>query len=48
MAITPSGVQALTDAGHTVWVESGAGIESGFSDEEYLRAGARLVTRKEA
>ena len=48
VAITPAGVQALTDAGHTVLVESGAGIESGFSDEEYLRAGARLVTREEA
>ncbi|WP_022881714.1 alanine dehydrogenase [Gryllotalpicola ginsengisoli] len=43
VAITPSGVDALVGAGHTVVVESGAGLGSSISDEEYAAAGAELV-----
>ncbi|HEX7455818.1 MAG TPA: alanine dehydrogenase [Gallionella sp.] len=43
VALAPSGVAALVAAGHTVWVESGAGLGSGFSDEQYLTAGAQLA-----
>lgn len=43
VSVTPDGVQALSAAGHTVWVESSAGEGSGFSDEDYRKAGARLA-----
>src|SRR5665811_481691 len=43
VALAPSGVAALVAAGHAVWVESGAGLGSGFSDEQYLTAGAQLA-----
>lgn len=43
---TPSGVKALTDAGHQVLVESGAGAAIGFSDAMYRGAGARLDNRE--
>ena len=42
VAVTPAGVESLVAAGHEVVVEQGAGEGSGFPDEEYLRAGARL------
>jgi alanine dehydrogenase len=40
VGLTPAGAGALVRAGHTVSVEPGAGAESGFADEDYLRAGA--------
>ena len=39
----PGGVRALTEAGHTVLVETKAGAGSGFSDDEYRQAGAEVV-----
>jgi alanine dehydrogenase len=43
VGVTPSGVKALTDAGHTVLVETQAGALSGFPDAEYQNAGAEMV-----
>jgi alanine dehydrogenase len=43
VGLTPAGVLALTQAGHTVYVERNAGREAGFSDEDYRRAGAQVV-----
>lgn len=43
VAITPAGVSALTKAGHKVIVEKNAGIGSGISDEEYIKAGAEMA-----
>jgi alanine dehydrogenase len=43
VGLTPAGVRALTDAGHTVNVERGAGAGSGFEDGLYERAGARII-----
>ena len=43
VAQVPSGVAALIAAGHSVRVESGAGLGSGFSDEQYLNAGAHIA-----
>jgi len=40
---TPTGVDAFVRDGHKVLVEKGAGEGSGFSDEEYRRAGAEIV-----
>ncbi|EKP93855.1 alanine dehydrogenase [Thermaerobacter subterraneus] len=48
VALTPAGVHALVREGHTVWVERGAGEGSGFSDDDYARAGARLAPEPEA
>jgi len=43
VALVPAGVAALVAAGHSVCVESGAGLGSGFSDEQYLNAGAHIA-----
>ncbi|MCO5069493.1 MAG: alanine dehydrogenase [Kiritimatiellae bacterium] len=44
VAGTPAVVRALVSAGHTVLVQQGAGVGSGFSDEQYRDAGATLVS----
>ena len=43
VGVTPAGVKALTEAGHTVLVETQAGAQSGFPDDEYQNAGAEIV-----
>jgi alanine dehydrogenase len=43
VALRPVGAQLLTEDGHQVLVQSGAGRGSGLTDEEYARAGAVLV-----
>ncbi|MGI8614566.1 MAG: alanine dehydrogenase [Nocardioidaceae bacterium] len=43
VAITPSGVHELTAHGHEVVVEAAAGIGSSIRDEEFARAGARIL-----
>ncbi|HSG15294.1 MAG TPA: alanine dehydrogenase [Anaerolineae bacterium] len=43
VGLTPAGVLGLTQAGHTVYVERGAGAGAGFSDEDYRRAGSQIV-----
>lgn len=49
IALPPSGVGELVRHGHTVYVESGAGAGSAFSDDEYVAAGAKMVfTAEEA
>jgi alanine dehydrogenase len=45
VGLTPAGVRALTDAGHQVFIEKGAGEGSGFSDEQYIRAGGKILDR---
>ena len=47
VAMTPQGVDALVDHHHRVLIEKSAGEGSGFSDQEYQKAGATLVDRKE-
>jgi alanine dehydrogenase len=42
VAITPSGVHDLVAHGHTVTVQSGAGVGSSIPDEEYVAAGASI------
>lgn len=48
VSVTPDGAQALANRGHQVWVEPSAGIGSGYSDEDYQRAGAAIAGSKEA
>lgn len=43
VGMTPAGVQALCENGHTVFVETAAGFGSGFADEEYTSAGAEIL-----
>lgn len=43
VALTPAGVRTLVQRGSQVMVEAGAGIGSGFSDEEYRAAGADIA-----
>jgi alanine dehydrogenase len=43
VALVPAGVESLAAAGHTVVLEHGAGLGSGFEDEQYQRAGAEIV-----
>lgn len=45
VAIVPGGVETLVHLGHEVIIEKGAGLGSGFSDEEYTRAGAKISHR---
>jgi len=43
VGLTPSGVKVLAKDGHEVLVEKGAGIGAGYGDEEYAKAGAKLI-----
>ncbi len=43
VAMTPGGIRQLIEYGHGVFVQSGAGLGSGFSDEQYRSAGAKIV-----
>jgi alanine dehydrogenase len=43
VAITPAGVHDLVAHGHEVYVQSGAGIGSSITDEQYSAAGAHIV-----
>lgn len=43
VGMTPSGVQEMTRRGHVVYVQASAGVNSGFSDEAYTAAGAKIL-----
>ncbi len=43
VGLTPAGVNALTGAGHEVYVQKTAGDGSGFADEQYANAGGKLL-----
>lgn len=43
VALTPAGASELIKHGHTVYVQSTAGLGSGFSDQEYVEAGAKVL-----
>ena len=43
VGLTPGAVRVLTEKGHRVYVEDGAGIEAGFDNRTYERAGATVV-----
>jgi alanine dehydrogenase len=43
VGLTPAGVNALVNAGHEVFVQRSAGEGSGFSDEQYNKAGGQLL-----
>lgn len=43
VAMTPAGVHELTQRGHKVLIEKSAGVGSGFSDDDYTKAGAEIA-----
>ena len=48
VGLTPNAVAAYVAAGHEVFVEAGAGLGSAITDEEYLNAGAQVLTSADA
>lgn len=43
VGMTPGTVISYKNAGHEVWVEAGAGTGIGFTDDDYISSGARIV-----
>jgi len=43
VGLVPAGVKALSEAGHTVFIQEGAGEGSGIRDEDYVQAGGMLA-----
>ncbi len=43
VGMTPAGVHAMVNHGHEVFVEKGAGLGSGITDEEYIAVGAKIL-----
>lgn len=43
LALTPEAVDMLTQRGHRVWVETGAGLGINYSDNHFSEAGAEIV-----
>jgi len=43
VAITPAGVEALKKAGHLILIEKHAGLGSGFTNEDFIKAGAEIL-----
>lgn len=43
VGLTPSSVRSLQENGHQVYIQAGAGLGAGFSDADYLLAGATIV-----
>ena len=48
VGMTPSGVTELVRHGHTVYIQQGAGVNSGFDDESYEVVGAKILPSIEA
>ena len=48
VGLTPSGVREIVAAGHKVVVQTQAGLAIGFTDENYLQAGASIAATAEA
>lgn len=47
VGLSPSSVLVLTEKGHAIFVEAGAGVGAGFTDEDYQQAGAQIVSSTE-
>lgn len=43
VAITPAGVETLKKAGHSILIEKHAGLGSGFTNEDFIKAGAEIL-----
>ena len=47
VAMTPAWARTLTELGHEVLVETGAGIGSSFHDADYIQNGAQILSTAE-
>ena len=47
IALVPAGAEELVEEGHTVFIERGAGIGSGFQDDDFREAGAEILDTPE-
>ena len=47
IGLTPSSVKALTDKKHEILVEDNGGFEAGFTNEDYLKVGAKIIQTAE-
>src|SRR5690554_4827835 len=45
VGLSDASVSELVDLGHQVIVESGAGLNSGITDRDYINAGAKVVSK---
>lgn len=48
VGLVPSGVKALTERGHRVLVQQGAGLGAGIPDEDYVARGAEIIDGADA
>lgn len=48
VGLMPDSVRVLCEGGHSVFVETQAGVGAGFSDQDYITAGAKIVDEAEA
>ncbi|MGB6296051.1 MAG: alanine dehydrogenase [Rivularia sp. (in: cyanobacteria)] len=48
VGLSPSSVRVLKETGHNIFVETQAGTGAGFTDDDYVNAGAQIVTKPEA
>ena len=46
VAITPVGADELSRAGHQVLIQTGAGLGSGITDQDYLKHGATIIATR--
>ena len=47
IGLTPDSVKALTEKKHEVLVENNGGFEAGFTNEDYLKSGAKIIKTPE-
>lgn len=47
VSLTPAGAKTLINSGHSVLVQADAGIGSGFTDDEYINVGAKIILTPE-
>ena len=45
VGLSPTSVRVCSENGHTVFVETNAGAGAGFTDEDYVKAGAKIVSK---
>ena len=48
VSLVPAGAESLVAAGHSVVVETGAGLGSGFTDDQYTAVGAKIAPSADA
>ncbi len=47
VSLCPDNVQSLIKEGVDLWVEQGAGVQAGFSDDNYQSVGAKIISSRD-